>query len=958
MLTCRMLWSQDYHFRYFGVADGLTNLAVRQIYQDRVGFLWVSTENGIFRYDGDRFEVFGPAQGIPATSGASFGDAPDGALLVGGEFGLYHLSGNRFEKVPLPADRVNWAQGIQADGKGHSYIGTDSGLLELYTVPGAADRGKSGEQFKVRRFPRVFGTSGPAAYGVFVEDDIVWYGCGLAICRMDPNGTTVLGRESGLPDSVWMVIRKDHEGNLWVRGKNEGVLELPRGKNRFRRPVGPFPADALGGVPATDADGRMLFPSSTGLLIRDDAGWQKIDRSAGLRGTVYAAFEDRQQSLWIGLAGRGLARLRGYREWESYTADSGLKSDVVYEILPLEGSSHARTLWVATEGGLFRGTRRELGISWERVPGVGDFPVHSIRRAPNGDLWIGTETHGAARIRADTNQVDWFGEAQGLTAKAPYTLRFDRERRLWAATDAGLFVARPPYWRFSRISQLPSNRFWTVEEGTDGTTWAGGAGGLFAFAAGRWKNYTRADGLSNQDVLALAAGPDGKMWIGYRYGGGIDRIRPTPDGAAIEKGVQRLGADGIVYFLEFDASGRLWAGTERGVDVWDGSRWSHYDTSDGLAWDDCNLHAFAAEPDGTVWIGTSGGLSRFRPRPRRAADFLPEVIFTTLTMGRMDVSGQRNPAVTTHSNSLTARYSALNAPRENGLVFRYRLTPVNSDWTETAQRQLEFAELAPGAHRLEVEARDSNGVWSGHPGEFSFEILTPWYRTWWFMCACGLTPLLTIAAVLRWRILAASQRERELVRLVEDKTSDLRRANEDLLRLSSLDPLTGLANRRVFDHTLEHECARLNRTQSVFSLVLLDIDHFKALNDSEGHQRGDAYLARVSEEMRRLIRRHVDVAARYGGEEFAVILPETDAPGAAWFAEQVRLAISGLALPHPASPVAPVLTVSIGVSTATFKSLSTPAELLAAADHALYQAKRNGRNRVEVAANTAVLHHV
>ena len=162
--------------------------------------------------------------------------------------------------------------------------------------------------------------------------------------------------------------------------------------------------------------------------------------------------------------------------------------------------------------------------------------------------------------------------------------------------------------------------------------------------------------------------------------------------------------------------------------------------------------------------------------------------------------------------------------------------------------------------------------------EFPFEILTPWYRTWWFIGACGVTPLLMAAAAVRWRMLGATQRERELVRMVEEKTVDLRRANEDLLRLSSLDPLTGLANRRVFDQTLEKECARLKRTGSAVSLVLLDVDHFKALNDSQGHQRGDEYLVRVGAELGRLARRHVDVAARYGGEEFALILPETKLP--------------------------------------------------------------------------------
>jgi len=298
VLTSGVLCAQEYNFRNFGVTEGLNNLAIRRIYQDRVGFIWVSTENGIFRYDGERFEAFGPEQGIPSTSGAAFGDAPDGSLLVGGDFGLYQLVGNRFQKLPVVFKTVSWAQGIQSDGKGHTFIGTDSGLVELYSESGQ-------DGFAVRRFPQAPGTSGPGAYGVSVDGDILWYGCGAELCRMDRDRTTVFGRDSGLPDRSWLVIQKDRDGNLWVRAKNAGVFVLPVGQTRFRRPDASVPGSEMGLV-ATDAEGRILIPSPDGLLIRDERGWQKVDRSGGLRGAVYAAFEDRQHSLWIGLAGRVL----------------------------------------------------------------------------------------------------------------------------------------------------------------------------------------------------------------------------------------------------------------------------------------------------------------------------------------------------------------------------------------------------------------------------------------------------------------------------------------------------------------------------------------------------------------------------------------------------------------------------------------------------------------------------
>jgi diguanylate cyclase (GGDEF)-like protein len=210
------------------------------------------------------------------------------------------------------------------------------------------------------------------------------------------------------------------------------------------------------------------------------------------------------------------------------------------------------------------------------------------------------------------------------------------------------------------------------------------------------------------------------------------------------------------------------------------------------------------------------------------------------------------------------------------------------------------------------------------------------------------------AGVLRLRFLGAKRRERGLVLLVAEKTADLRRANEELSHLSFIDSLTGLANRRMFDLTLEKEWARMTRTGSAISLVILDVDHFKALNDSEGHQRGDEYLASVGSELTRLAKRQIDLAVRYGGEEFALILPETGAAGAERVAESVRSAIACLKLPHGASPVAPFLTVSVGVATATIEQHSSPEELVAAADQALYIAKRSGRNRVNVAYQEAV----
>jgi diguanylate cyclase (GGDEF)-like protein len=924
-LMAGVLSAQEYSFRSFGNAEGLANLAVRQIYQDRGGFIWVSTENGIFRYDGDRFEVFGPAQGIPITSAAAFGEAPDGTLLAGGSFGLYHLTGNSFEKLPVPFKTVSWAQGIQSDGKGHTFLGTDSGLMELYFETGQ-------DGFAVRSFPRESTTSGRSVDAVLVDGETLWYGCGRKLCRRDPGLTRVFGIESGLPDSAVAVIRKDGYGNLWVRSRNIGVFVLPAGQTKFRRPDMPTPS-AVVGVPIIDSDGRILLPTPAGLLIREGKGWRKIDRTSGLRGAVYSVFEDRQHSLWIGLAGRGLVQWRGYKEWVNYSTASGLASDIVYEIQPQSNG----TLWVGTEGGLLRGERAPSGIQWKKVAGLDGFPVHSVRTAPGGDLWIGTEAHGAARLHVKTGAVQWFGEAQGLVGKSAYTLRLDHHQRLWAATEAGLFVAAAPYQRFSRVAHLPPTRFWTVAEGSDGTVWAGGADGLFSYAKEHWKNFTHDNGLSNQEVLALGAGANGTMWIGYRFGGGIDRVHLQPGGLAVEKAVQRPGTDGLVYFLEFDASGRLWAGTERGVDMWNGSRWSHYDTSDGLAWNDCDLNGFAEEADGTVWIGTSGGLSQFKPRTHLSPEMPIQVVFTKLVIGGKDVSGQNNPSFSIHANSLIARYSALNVSNENRILFRYQLNGSNSTWTETTQRELQFVELAPGAYRLEIEAQDGEGVWSGYKAEFAFRILTPWYSSWWFIGICGLTPLLVAGSIARLRMLSAQRRERELQQLKE--------AHDEITNLAFFDSLTGLPNRRLLLDRLRQTLAASVRSNRKRALLFVDLDDFKTLNDTLGHHIGDLLLQEVA---RRIIAsiRETDTVARLGGDEFVVLLqdlsetPEDAAAQAKNVAEKILATIHQ---PYLLDGRECRSSSSVGITVFGNPEDSTN-EVLQQADIAMYQAKAAGRN--------------
>ena len=183
-------------------------------------------------------------------------------------------------------------------------------------------------------------------------------------------------------------------------------------------------------------------------------------------------------------------------------------------------------------------------------------------------------------------------------------------------------------------------------------------------------------------------------------------------------------------------------------------------------------------------------------------------------------------------------------------------------------------------------------------------------------------------------------------------TRKLDEANRELTRLSAVDGLTGIANRRSFDEALQREWRRAARKSSPVSLLIADVDYFKDFNDGYGHQHGDECLKKVAHVIAGRLRRPTDLAARYGGEEFVVVLPETDTQGALEVAEGMRRAVEAESIKHDFSAVAPLLTISIGVASMIPARNDEDGfhDLLAQADAALYRAKRAGRNRCLTAA--------
>lgn len=191
------------------------------------------------------------------------------------------------------------------------------------------------------------------------------------------------------------------------------------------------------------------------------------------------------------------------------------------------------------------------------------------------------------------------------------------------------------------------------------------------------------------------------------------------------------------------------------------------------------------------------------------------------------------------------------------------------------------------------------------------------------------------------------QHQDQLEEIVQRRTDELTKANENLKYLSEIDPLTTIFNRRVYEHQLAQEIASANRTEKPLSLMMIDIDFFKDYNDHYGHDAGDIALKLIAQSIKETSLRKTDFVARFGGEEFVVLMPATNIKGAYVLAENIRTNIKALSIKHEFSNVTNIITVSIGISSLTGKSL-TEEKLFKQADLALYEAKEAGRNQCKV----------
>ncbi len=331
--------------------------------------------------------------------------------------------------------------------------------------------------------------------------------------------------------------------------------------------------------------------------------------------------------------------------------------------------------------------------------------------------------------------------------------------------------------RFERQSVpglQPRAAFFRFMGDRKGRVWITGNDGLLRWDNGKWTRFGVKDGLLVDATSHVLEGPDGSIWVSYRDPIGMSRLTPRENGFEVQNYTKKTGLPSdYILFFGVDASRRLWVGTDNGVAVYSGTSWTTYTHEDGLAWDDCAANSFLAEADGTVWIGTLRGLSRYRPSGLPVPSIAPPVVITSMKFGERKGDDSINSQVSYRDRDFLVTFSALSFLSERNVRFRYRLEGMDDEWIETASHEARYSNLPAGNYRFQVMAHRANGPWSSATAAASFRIVPPWWQSWWFraLAVSGLLVLTCLA--IRARMYKEYRERKRLEAAVQERTGEL-----------------------------------------------------------------------------------------------------------------------------------------------------------------------------------------
>ena len=966
---------------FFGLSikQGLSQVTGNTILQDRVGYIWIGTQDGLNRYDGHEVRIFRHNKDNPKSLGQDFinvlAEDSEGHLWIGtrgkgldeylpltGEFHHYLQAGK-------PGDKSTADVRVLEVLKDRILFGTLQGLFSLNLD------NRDIQSIQLEGIP----ATPPTIHDLLtLPDGSVLVASSMGLHRLNPE-TGV--SKPFLPELLATFPRAvetlflDSGQRLWVAVHDRGILliDLASGAllQQFQHQAGnrdsltaldisTFTEDSHGNIWIGSAGGINIYLDHSNSLIRlADTNL----RPEGINDhTVHSLYTDRNGTVWIGTHVGGVNYVTPHLVRFGKENPSRYLNNLDKRILGIAIAPDG-DMYVGTVNGLVRrrkGETRFEPVSQATPPLTGIYGVHVAR---DGTVWAGSAT-GLRRLAPGQTLLG------PVEIDSPYyfvSILEDQDGFLWLGRPTELLKYDPVNRKV--VAQLDIPHVYGLLQIDSGKLLVGSLGSIHLVDTSTAQIVSTLEGNKHgfNTITYLFRSREGEIWAGTQ-GDGLFRLELSAD---LDLKKSRLSfittqqglLSNAIGAIQQSTDGDLWISTINSI-----SRLNpitgeirNFDARDGALSEGYFIGSGARDQEGRIYFGGTVGLTFFSPEWINADTTVPKIIFTDLRLDNhsmqpnKDNSPLQQPLAFSDRLVIPPRWSNINLSFSSDNYafpaaqrFAYRMLGAEVSWTETdaEHRFASYTNLPPGDYRFQVRATNLDGKWNRQPNEIRVTILPDWYQTPW----AWLLLLLAIGGVLyafiRWRMAGLLKRNIELEKRVAERTRALTDANEKLSHQARTDTLTGLLNRRAFTELFPGNTLSLSNLGEC-ALALLDIDLFKQFNDQYGHDCGDAVLREMSRLLQENLRQN-DAVARWGGEEFIILLPDTNLESAAEIIERLRQAVASHKFNWQGKTLQ--ITITAGLGNCMGKNLDAS---LQPVDQALFQGKEKGRNRVVIAPTPA-----
>ncbi len=923
----------DYFINTWTTQNGLPHNTINAITQTSDGYLWFATWEGVVRFNGHQFKLYNrsPKTGMADSGSKTLYADGYGNLWVGGVRGsITERTGFDWRAQPVAPSLINH---IFIDNKNNLWLAIEGMgvLVRRYISPGHYARQQ-------------------------------WYLKGIGVRRImqSKNGILYFATNNGLyrlSENKMEAIKSRFFHQLYYLSESQNgdiLLASDNGVWSWNGVTFKNLAASLLGksirVIEQDRDGYLWLGTTSNGLARMYPGHKPefLNSRSGLtKSMINCWYQDRSGSIWIG-TNSGIMRLR-HSAFNSVTEHQGLVGDYVRTTLALND----KQLLVGSSKGLslIEGEKVKNAVQKQSIKNLS---VLSLAKRRAGGAWVGTYQNGLMKWQnGQLHKV--MDRDSGLPINEVRAIWEQQDGTLWLGTPLGL-VRRNKQGQIHVFTQhsasMPDNYVMALTQDSKGRLWVGTAVGVAYMQQGQWHRLELSKLNDAQYIFGFYSGPD-YLWMATDRG--IVRFRLSDsslacigrqNGLPIDKFFQiQKAADSLwlssnmgIWRIGYQQANAVANGTLQHID------YAHFDESNGLASTQANggSNPASALLGDRLYFATAKGVAFVSPQAvdKFTADS-PPVVIESVRFNQELIDFKRLHIVPAGTTRVSFTYAGLAFVMAGSLQYRTKLEGFEKKWSYRHHTgTTEYTNLPPGRYRFLVSSRYPYGPWQQNPAVYSFTIEPLFWQRKSVIFGILFLLILASAGGIYWRIRSLKNNELRLKNLIAMKTEALQEQAQRFERQSKEDALTGLANRRAFDIELNYAFKRAKQRGKTLHLAIIDIDHFKRINDHYTHIKGDLALKGVADILaeRSL---YPGGIARWGGEEFTVFY-EGDQTGADIYYESLRQLVADSSFDDVDSNMK--LTVSIGV--AGSDDLDDYGSLVMLADHALFAAKTAGRNQV------------